>query len=139
LVRKHETPQPTPADAIDRLRLARTEGVGPVAYRRLLSRYGSAAAALDVLPGLARAGGRPSPQAVPTPDDAMRELRGFARLGARVIFAGEPDYPPLLALLDDAPAAIAVLVLLSRKSPWPDESFRLLRRGSSLVAVKIPT
>ena len=39
----------------------------------------------------------------------MRELRGFARLGARMLFAGEPDYPPLLALLDDAPAAIAVL------------------------------
>ena len=109
MVRKHETPEPTPADAIDRLRLARTEGVGPVAYRRLLARYGSAAAALDALPGLARAGGRPSPQAMPSPDDAMRELRGLARLGARMIFAGEPDYPPLLALLDDAPAAIAVL------------------------------
>jgi DNA processing protein len=39
----------------------------------------------------------------------MRELRGFARLGARILFAGEPDYPPLLALLDDAPGAIAVL------------------------------
>jgi DNA processing protein len=109
LVRKHEAPEPTPADAIDRLRLARTEGVGPVAYRRLLTRYGSAAAALDALPGLARAGGRSSPQAVPSPDDAVRELRGFARLGARVLFAGEPDYPPLLALLDDAPAAITVL------------------------------
>ena len=109
MVRKHEPPEPAPADAIDRLRLARTEGVGPVAYRRLLARYGSAAAALDALPGLARAGGRPSPQAVPSPDDAMRELRGFAKLGARMLFAGEPDYPPLLALLDDAPAAIAVL------------------------------
>ena len=28
-------------DAVDRLRLARTEGVGPVTYRRLLRRYGS--------------------------------------------------------------------------------------------------
>ena len=46
---------------------------------------------------------------MPSPDDAVRELRGFARLGARVLFAGEPDYPPLLALLDDAPAAITVL------------------------------
>ena len=98
-----------PADAIDRLRLARTEGVGPVAYRRLLARYGSAAAALDALPGLARAGGRPAPPAVPSPDDAERELHAVGRLGARMIFAGEPDYPPLLALLDDAPAAIAVL------------------------------
>jgi DNA processing protein len=91
------------------LRLARTEGVGPVAYRRLLARYGSAAEALAALPGLVRAGGRPTPPALPSADDATRELHALGRLGARMIFAGEPDYPPLLALLDDAPAAIAVL------------------------------
>jgi DNA processing protein len=109
LATRHESPGQTPADAIDRLRLVRTEGVGPVAYRRLLGRFGSAAAALDALPGLARAGGRSSPPAVPSVDDAERELRGLNRLGARLVFVGEAAYPPLLALLDDAPAAIAVL------------------------------
>jgi DNA processing protein len=109
LAKKHETQQPSPADAIDRLRLARTEGVGPVGYRRLLARYGSAAAALDALPGLARAGGRPSPPACPSPDDAAREFRALDRLGASMIFAGEAGYPPLLAMLDDAPAVITVL------------------------------
>ncbi len=104
MARKHE-----PTDEIDRLRLARSEGVGPVAYRRLLARYESAAAALDALPGLARAGGRAAPPAIPSPDDAERELHAVRRLGARMIFAGERDYPPLLALLDDAPAAITVL------------------------------
>lgn len=108
MARKHEPPGRTP-DAIDRLRLARAEGVGPVAYRRLLARYGSAAAALDALPALARAGGRSSMPAVPSADDAARELAELSRLGARMIFAAEPDYPPLLALLDDAPAAITVL------------------------------
>jgi DNA processing protein len=109
LARKHEPQHPTPADAIDRLRLARTEGVGPVGYRRLLARYGSAAAALGMLPGLARAGGRPSPPACPSPDDAMRELYALDRLGASMIFAGEAGYPPLLAMLDDAPAVLTVL------------------------------
>jgi DNA processing protein len=109
LVKKHEPQDRTSPGAIERLRLARAEGVGPVAYRRLLVRYGSAQAALDALPGLARSGGRPSPPAIPSPDDARRELYELGRLGACVIFAGEPDYPPLLALLDDAPAAIAVL------------------------------
>jgi DNA processing protein len=109
LVRKHEPQGQTPADAIDRLRLARAEGVGPVAYRRLLARYGSATAALEALPGLARAGGRPSPTAVPSAADATHELHAISRLGARMIFAGEPDYPPLLALLDDAPAVLTVL------------------------------
>jgi DNA processing protein len=109
LVRKHESPDQTPADAIDRLRLARTEGVGPVGYRRLLARYGAAAEALAALPGLARAGGKPTPPAVPSPDVAAHELHALGRFGGRMIFAGEPDYPLLLALLDDAPAAIAVL------------------------------
>ena len=59
-----------PTDTIDHLRLVRAEGVGPVAYRRLLARYGSAAAALAALPELARAGGRATPAAIPTLADA---------------------------------------------------------------------
>ena len=46
------------SEVYDYLRLARTDGVGPITYRRLLYRYGSAAAALEALPYLARAGGK---------------------------------------------------------------------------------
>jgi DNA processing protein len=119
LITKHDPGELTQADAADRLRLARTEGVGPVAYRRLLLRYGNAAAALAALPGLARAGGRPAPPATPSPADAMRELDAVARLGGQLLFAGQPQYPPLLALLDDSPAVIAVLgdrMLLSARA-----------------------
>jgi DNA processing protein len=93
---------------LDRLRLARTDGVGPVAYRRLMARYETASEALDALPMLARAGGRPSPPATPTRADAERELAELDRLGARLIFSGTQDYPGLLALLDDAPAVLAL-------------------------------
>ncbi|MBV9747550.1 MAG: DNA-protecting protein DprA [Acetobacteraceae bacterium] len=109
MVRKLNPDQAASSDAVDRLRLARTEGVGPVAYRRLLARYGTAAAALAAVPSLARAGGRQSPPTIVSPEEAESELRGTARLGGRLIFLGDPDYPPLLALLDDAPPAIAVL------------------------------
>jgi len=109
LVTRHETAELTPADTLDRLRLARSEGVGPVAYRRLLARYDSAATALQALPSLARAGGRQAPPAIPSPADAERELDAVRKLGARLVFAGQPDYPPLLALLDDAPAVLSVL------------------------------
>jgi DNA processing protein len=109
LVKKPDRHERTPADALDRLRLARSEGVGPVAYRRLLARYETAAAALDALPGLARAGGRQAPPSIPSIADGTRELEAVERLGARLIFAAQPDYPPLLALLDDAPAVLAVL------------------------------
>lgn len=47
------------------LRLARTESVGPITYRRLLQRFDDPAAALDALPGLARAGGRATPPRIP--------------------------------------------------------------------------
>ncbi len=38
------------AERIDWLRLIRSEHVGPVTFRRLLQRYGTAAAALAALP-----------------------------------------------------------------------------------------
>ncbi len=99
----------TTADALDRLRLARTEGVGPVAWRRLMARFGSAAAALDALPDLARAGGRATAPRMPAPGDVRREMDRVAALGGRQLFLGDADYPALLARLDDAPAVIAVL------------------------------
>ena len=91
-----------------RLRLARTEGVGPVTYRRLLSRYPDAATALEALPGLARAGGRGRPPVIPPVAVLQREMDQLHRRGACFVFIGTPAYPPLLALLDDAPPVIAV-------------------------------
>lgn len=96
-------------DTLDRLRLARAEGVGPVTYRRLLARFGRAGRALDALPRLAKAGGRASSPAVPTDADAKRELEQLAALGAQCVMLEDPAYPPLLALLDDAPPFLAVL------------------------------
>jgi DNA processing protein len=95
-------------DAIQRLRLVRSEGVGPVTWRRLLDRYGTAAEALAALPRLARAGGKASPPVIPTAAEAEREINQTVKLGGRLIFTGDPEYPPLLAQLDDAPPVIAV-------------------------------
>ncbi len=94
-------------NTVDRLRLIRTEGVGPITYRRLLDRYGTPAEALDALPALARAGGRLSIR-IPTAADITRELDQVAAAGARLLFIGDPDYPELLASTDGAPPAIAV-------------------------------
>ncbi len=98
---------PEAADALARLRLARTDGVGPQTYRRAVARFGSAAAALRALPRYpARSG---APLAPPPEDAVLREMEAVARLGGRFLFLGEPGYPPLLALTEDAPPAIAVL------------------------------
>ncbi len=96
-------------DWSDRLRLTRTEGIGPVLYRRLLRRYGTAAAALDALPELARAGGRRQPPRVPSGRDAAREREKLEQIGATFLFLDDQGYPALLALLDDAPPVLSVL------------------------------
>jgi DNA processing protein len=103
------TPPVPPDNPLDLLRLARTEGIGPVTFRRLLGRYGRAVAAIDALPGLARAGGRAAPPRIPTRAEAEREVAALAALGGRFVMLGDADYPPLLALLDDAPPVLGVL------------------------------
>lgn len=94
---------------LDALRLARTENVGPVTFRRLIHRFGSATAALAALPDLARRGGRSRPLKPFPREAAERELAALARLGARLLALGAPDYPRALAALDDAPPVLSVL------------------------------
>ncbi len=101
--------------SLARLRLARTEGVGPALHAKLLARHGSAAAALESL----------GPRAFPR-DAALREMDALAQMGARLLFLDDPDYPPLLALIEDAP-----LVLAAQGSLAP-----LGQRGVGLVGAR---
>ena len=48
-------------DQLAKLRLARTEGVGPITNNRLLARYPDPEQALAALPELAQLGGRTAP------------------------------------------------------------------------------
>lgn len=93
--------------AIARLRLIRTPQIGPVTYAQLIARFGDAACAIEALPDLAARGGGRAPL-VADRGVAQRELATVAKLGARHLFLGDPDYPMLLAQLSDAPAAIMV-------------------------------
>ncbi len=90
-------------ELIDRLRLIRTENVGPVTFFTLLRRFGSASRALQALPDLARRGGRANAPAIPTRADAERELAAAKKLGARVVAFDEPHYPEALKAIGDAP------------------------------------
>ncbi|MGB3722890.1 MAG: DNA-processing protein DprA, partial [Pacificimonas sp.] len=94
------------AERLARLRLCRTERVGPVTYRQLMARFGSAAAALDALPGLARRGGKaltPFPMA-----RAANEMDAAEAAGAEMIFVGERAYPEPLAQTESAPPVLTV-------------------------------
>jgi len=91
----------------DRLRLYRTENVGPVTYRQLLEHFGSATAALDALPDLARRGGRTRLR-IASAAQAEDELAALARLGASLLCRGEADFPLALAACEDGPPLLAV-------------------------------
>jgi len=103
-----------PSDQLDErqrrdwLRLMKSEHVGPVTFRRLIARYGEAAAALAALPELSRRGGLVRPIRLYPTEAAEADLEAAGDLGARFIALGEPDYPPLLRQTDSAPALICV-------------------------------
>ncbi len=92
----------------DRLRLIRTESVGPVTWRDLMTHFGSAGAALDALPGMAQRAGKRRLR-IPSPDEAAAEIDGLGMLGASVVTLGEAAYPDALATIDDAPPVLSVL------------------------------
>lgn len=89
-------------DLIERIRLIRSPSIGPVTYRQLIARFGSADAALAAIPDLARRGGGKIPPLF-SRDQAEREVAAVEKQGARYLVLGQGLYPPLLAALDDAP------------------------------------
>lgn len=101
-----------PLSAVERmdwLRLARTEQVGPITFRQLISRFASPREALAALPDLSRRGGRAKPLAPAPLAQIEAEMRAMEKLGGRFLALGEPDYPEPLAAIEDAPPVLAVL------------------------------
>lgn len=95
------TPAADEAERFARLRLARTDRVGPVAFSHLMQRYGTACRALEVLPELARRGG--GGHALPDEGVIHAELDAGEAADARLLLLGDPGYPPQLAALDPPP------------------------------------
>src|SRR5262252_10025097 len=85
------------------LRLIRSQNVGPRTFRALIDHYGDARAALAALPGLARRGGASAPGRIATREEAAREMRAAQSISVTFVALGEPDYPPRLMMIDDAP------------------------------------
>ncbi|WP_447909869.1 DNA-processing protein DprA [Brevundimonas bullata] len=90
------------AERFARLRLARTDRVGPVAFSQLLQRFGSAVRAVEALPDLVRRSGRDG-YALPAVERVEAELAAGERVGARLILLGDAGYPDLLAAVDPPP------------------------------------
>ncbi len=95
-------------EQLARLRLIRTENVGPITFRQLMGRFGSAIMAIEALPELARKGGYRRIPKIPGVELAEAEMAEAEREGVKFIFLGTPDYPSTLSAIDDAPPVIAL-------------------------------
>ncbi len=101
---------PGPADDADRLarlRLIRSENVGPITFRELLRYFASAAEALEALPSLAAKGGRKIK--VCPKSKAEDEIARATAVGARHLHMGEVGYPAALMAAEDAPPVLLVI------------------------------
>jgi len=96
------------AERFARLRLARTEQIGPVTFRQLLERFDSAERALAALPDVIRRGGAHEPP-LPPVERIEAELEAGERAGARLIVFGDDDYPDMLAAVDPPPPLLWTL------------------------------
>lgn len=88
-----------------RLRLLRSANIGPITWRQLVARFGTAEMALEALPMLAARGGGRAPM-IADLASVRREIAAVEKLGARYLFLDDAGYPSLLAELESAPPAL---------------------------------
>src|SRR6478672_353406 len=102
------TPDITENDRIDRLRLIRSDNVGPRTFNSLIAHFGDARAALGRLPDLARRGGASRSGRICSAEEARAEMAASQKIGVSLVAPGEAAYPPRLATLEDAPPLLGV-------------------------------
>ncbi|WP_036839069.1 DNA-processing protein DprA [Pleomorphomonas oryzae] len=90
------------------LRLIRSENVGPATFRSLINHFGSAEAALDALPALARRGGSAKTIAIPSVAEAEKEIERTLAHGARIVAISEDLYPAYLREIAAPPPLVTL-------------------------------
>jgi DNA processing protein len=95
------------ADRVAWLRLARSEGIGPVTFYGLLARFGTPAAALTALPDLFAKTGRKQGR-IATATQVEDEIAKTLAIGGQILCACEPQYSLPLAALTPPPPVITV-------------------------------
>ncbi|HEY9081538.1 DNA-processing protein DprA [Magnetovibrio sp.] len=99
---------PPKNETLDWLRLIRSENVGPITFYKLLERFGTAKAALEALPDMAKRGGAKTFKAYPKAE-AEAEIEALSKLGGQIVLRTDADFPPLLSQVEDAPPLLSVL------------------------------
>ena len=125
------------AEKIARLRLIRTENVGPVTFKQLIRKYKTAERAIEMLPELAKRGGRKKPLIACPMSKINKELDDLDKHGGTLIVLGDTLYPTPLAVTEDAPP---VMMALGHTHLLEKNSFAIVgARNASVVGLKIAT
>ncbi len=95
----------TEQEKLDWLQLSRTNNVGPITFHNFIDYYGSADAALKVIPHLTRK----KPLAIPARKDVEREYAALRKRDGDVVIAIEDTYPLALSALEDAPPVLSYI------------------------------
>lgn len=95
-------------DALATWRLIRTPSIGPVAYKQLIEKFGSAPEALHHLPDLCASKGRKCPP-VPPVQEIETEYAALTAAGGQPLFLHDAAYPTLLRYIPDPPPMLHVL------------------------------
>ncbi len=98
----------TEAERVAALRLARSGEIGPITFRNLIDRFGSASEAIAALPSLAKRGGRAALIRVAPLALAQGEIDKADTIGARLLVLGDAAYPAALAAAEPAPPVLFV-------------------------------
>lgn len=94
------------AETLAKIRLSRMPGVGPITFRKLILKCGSAEQAVDFWAAQMRREEKDVEKKYGGPE---KERDALAKLGGRFLVWGEEDYPPLLHVLPDPPVVLSVL------------------------------
>ncbi len=97
------------------LRLVRSKNIGSKTLWRLLEGYKTASTVIEQLPFLSSSGERGFGRNVMLASEASieKEWKAGKKNGVKFLAACEPDYPPALASIEDAPGVLCVLGNLS--------------------------
>ncbi len=127
----------TDAQLLDWLRLTRSENVGPITFRNLINRYGSANAALQALPELSRRGGLKRGIKICSIERAEAEIETVHALGARHVALNQKGYPGLLHHIDGPPP----IIIAKGRGELADKSIFAVvgARNASAVGKKLTT
>src|SRR3954468_21476036 len=95
------TPHLSETDRIDRLRLIRSDNVGPRTFNSLSPHLGDGRAGLWRLPDRARRGGAARSGRICSEEEAQAEIAASKRIGVTLVAPGEDAYPPRLGTAEE--------------------------------------